>query len=290
VARQGPRAHRRRVRHRAAGVAPAIVTTSLPDGVVGQPYSSAIAATGTPSPTLQFTAGSLPPGLSFAPATGAISGTPTQAGAFTFSVAATNGVSPDATRTFTLTITEPPAVEHYAYLPLVAGGPARPDLVGSVQLEPNKRVFAAGEPVEVRVTITNVGSAPSAPAWADLFINPSAPPTRAGMIWYEWCGLEPCHGIAWAVPALAPGQSVTLVSAAGSYSAGHTIWPGWFAHGTTDLYLYVDSYKSDSGTGAVLESDEANNRAELHGLSVTGANPSVAGVQSARELPARPNP
>jgi hypothetical protein len=269
------------------GVAPAILTTSLPAGVVGEPYSSTIAATGTPSPALGVTAGSLPPGLSLDSATGAVTGTPGAAGTFAFTVTASNGIDPNATRAFSIVVAKP---AYRTFLPLAARPVRKPDLVGSFRLTPDKRSFTAGEAVGISVTVTNIGDAPSDAAWVDLFINPSSPPSRADMVWYDYCGLRPCYGIAWAVPVLAPGQSVTLTSAPGSYSAGHTIWPGWFASGTTDLYLYVDSYKSGSAVGAVDERDETNNRAELHGLSVTGPNPPAVSLLSAADLPARPNP
>jgi len=58
--------------------APTIVTTSLPEAVVNQPYNQQITMAGGTSPyTWQITTGSLPPGLSFDTGTGIISGTPT---------------------------------------------------------------------------------------------------------------------------------------------------------------------------------------------------------------------
>ncbi|MGH9642488.1 MAG: putative Ig domain-containing protein [Terriglobales bacterium] len=54
-------------------------------GQVGVAYSSALIATGGVSPyTFSIIAGSLPPGLTLNPSTGAITGTPTQPGAFNF--------------------------------------------------------------------------------------------------------------------------------------------------------------------------------------------------------------
>jgi len=53
-----------------------ITTTSLPDGVVNQPYSSSIAATGG-TPPYTFSASGLPSSLSINASTGAITGTPT---------------------------------------------------------------------------------------------------------------------------------------------------------------------------------------------------------------------
>jgi hypothetical protein len=173
------------------------------------------------------------------------------------------------------------------YLPSVSQT-LGPDLVGSFSLVPDKRVFAAGEPVQVVITITNQGSQPAAASWADLFINPSAPPSAANTTWNMVCALTPCLGLTWQVPPLAPGQSVTLSSAPGSYSAPYSAWPGWFASGTTDLYLYVDSWNPADPNGAVVEISEYNNRAELHGLTVAGSNPALFSVKQATAIPRRP--
>ncbi|RIJ70551.1 hypothetical protein D1871_18355 [Nakamurella silvestris] len=72
-----------------------ITTPSLPGGTVGVGYSSPVAATGTGPITFEVSSGSLPPGLSIDPDTGLISGSPTQAGVFTFTVKALNSDSSD---------------------------------------------------------------------------------------------------------------------------------------------------------------------------------------------------
>lgn len=185
-------------------------------------------------------------------------------------------------------------LDQTVYLPLMINQTSlqsAPDLIGSFALTPNKRDFNAGEPVRITAIITNTGTAASGPFYADFFINPSEPPVAANTIWNEVCGLQPCYGIAWYVKdGLGPGQSITLTSTPDSYSTGHTIWPGWFASGSTDLYLYVDSWNPRIPTGAVAESDEVNNPAELHGLIVTGANPRHADLTRATDLPPRPIP
>jgi hypothetical protein len=182
-------------------------------------------------------------------------------------------------------------VAHLTYLPVIHKAEAlAPDLVGSFSLSPDKRAFEAGEEVLVTVTITNQGTARAAPFWVDLFINPSEAPTVANTLWNHLCALTPCHGIAWGVvDGLDPGESITLTSTEEDYSDGHTIWPGYFVNGTTDLYLYVDVWNPGVATGAAAELDETNNRAELHGLQVSGENPVQAlSQQQAEELPPRP--
>jgi hypothetical protein len=161
------------------------------------------------------------------------------------------------------------------------------DLVASISISPNKQSFNAGEPVTIYVTISNQGNASAEPFWVDLSINPSSPPTAANQIWNQQCDLTPCFGIAWNVEnALAPGQSITLSSQ--SLPAGYSNWPGWFAAGTSDLYVYVDSYNPGVATGAVAESDETNNRAELRGLTVSGKNPRFVDSPNINTIPQRP--
>jgi len=65
---------------------PTIVTTSLNAGVVNQAYSQTLSRTGGTTPFNWQLAGSLPPGLSFDYGTGVISGIPTSAGTYPFSV------------------------------------------------------------------------------------------------------------------------------------------------------------------------------------------------------------
>jgi hypothetical protein len=82
----------------------AITTTALPEGKVGASYSQAFTATGgTPPYTFTTSAGSLPPGITL---TGAVlSGTPTKAGSYTFTIQVTDNVSAKATQQFTIVIT-----------------------------------------------------------------------------------------------------------------------------------------------------------------------------------------
>jgi uncharacterized repeat protein (TIGR01451 family) len=181
----------------------------------------------------------------------------------------------------------------------LCGVPGRPrclpDLVGSIRLEPDKRAFAAGEAVQISVTVTNQGYATASPFWVDLYINPSEPPDAPNQLWDLRCSLTPCFGLTWKVDEyLERGESVVLTSEPGSFDTKLSRWNGWFASGTSDLYAYVDSWSCedwDKGDcdpmGAMVELDEHNNRDELHNLNVTGTNPTVTLSQEPLLTPLR---
>ena len=90
--------------------APAITSASGTTLTVGAAGSFAVTASGYPSST--FTeSGPLPSGVTLSTA-GVLSGTPAAGtgGTYPITIAATNGVSPDATQSFTLTVDQAPAI------------------------------------------------------------------------------------------------------------------------------------------------------------------------------------
>ncbi|GHS92649.1 hypothetical protein AGMMS50276_01020 [Synergistales bacterium] len=89
-------------------IAPTITTTDLVSGMVGVAYSQTLVATGDAPITWSLEGGSLPSGLTLSSA-GVISGNPTAAGAFAFTVKASNGVNPDAAKNFSITIAAAPS-------------------------------------------------------------------------------------------------------------------------------------------------------------------------------------
>ena len=82
---------------------PVFKFTSLGDGVVGSAFTGDASATsvGSTSITYAVTAGTLPAGLTLDPATGAITGTPTVAAAYDFTVTATTNDSVIASQRYT---------------------------------------------------------------------------------------------------------------------------------------------------------------------------------------------
>jgi len=93
---------------------PAITSAGSATLQVGVPGAFTVTATGTPTPTITA-AGAMPGGVSFVnngDGTATLSGTPAAGagGTYPITLTATNGVSPDATQNFVLTITQPPAI------------------------------------------------------------------------------------------------------------------------------------------------------------------------------------
>ncbi|QSQ20303.1 PQQ-dependent sugar dehydrogenase [Pyxidicoccus parkwayensis] len=83
-------------------MAPVITSTAVTTAVVGSPYRYDVEANGRPTPTYSLV-GTVPQGMTIDAATGLISWTPSAAGSADVTVRASNGESPDADQTFTLT-------------------------------------------------------------------------------------------------------------------------------------------------------------------------------------------
>jgi VCBS repeat-containing protein len=91
--------------------APAITSGNSATFGVGQSGTFTVTATGFPAPTLSES-GTLPSGITFNPATGALSGTAAAGtgGTYLISFKAANGVGTDAVQSFTLTINQAAAI------------------------------------------------------------------------------------------------------------------------------------------------------------------------------------
>src|SRR4029079_5511114 len=68
-------------------IVPTFTAESAPaNALVGSPYSFKFIATGAPTPTLALASGTLPPGLTFNPTTGLLSGKPTTVGSYAITI------------------------------------------------------------------------------------------------------------------------------------------------------------------------------------------------------------
>ncbi|MHA3774172.1 DUF4082 domain-containing protein [Verrucomicrobiota bacterium sgz303538] len=148
-----------------------ITTTSLPDGNVNNAYNATLAASGGTLPrTWSLTSGSLPPGLTLASSTGAISGTPTTAGTFSFTLQVSDSSVPMQTVSKTLSI----AVSASA---LVITTTSLPD--GNANVAYNATLAASGGTLPRTWALTS-GSLPPGLTLASSTGGISGTPTTAG--------------------------------------------------------------------------------------------------------------
>jgi hypothetical protein len=140
---------------------------TLPSGTVGVGYSTTIGVASGGAATYSIVGGNLPPGLSFVSAgNGAlVTGTPTTAGTYTFTVKAVDAQNTSDTRDFTLTI-KPPA--------LSVGGSAT--VTGTVGVPLTASFGCTGGVPPYTTSIT--GSLPPGVSFANCGI--SGTPTQAG--------------------------------------------------------------------------------------------------------------
>lgn len=115
---------------------PPLLAAAAPAAGVSAPYSFRPTTQGSPAPVLSISAGALPPGLTLDSAAGVISGTPTQAGVFTFTVTATNALG-TATRAYSLTVAATLAATGVEVSPVLAVGVAA--LLGGILLAQLRR-------------------------------------------------------------------------------------------------------------------------------------------------------
>jgi hypothetical protein len=125
-----------------SGTRPTITTNSLPNGTVGVAYNQTLAATGDQPIRWSFLSGTWPVGLEFAvedDTSGEITGTPTVANTYTFTLKAQNAAGAD-TKEYTITIA-----------PAGSGGGTRPSITtaslpgGTVGVAYSQTLAATGD-------------------------------------------------------------------------------------------------------------------------------------------------
>jgi hypothetical protein len=109
-----------------------IITSSAPPGTVDVPYSFVLTANGGGAQSWSIIAGTLPPGLTLT-STGAVRGTPTAAGEFTFTVRVQDGQRASS-KQLTIAVRKP----------LVIAAPTVPKAEVGVELKPLRLVATGG--------------------------------------------------------------------------------------------------------------------------------------------------
>jgi len=109
----------------AASTPPTITSASSTTSVLGTLGSFTVTTTGSPTPSIAES-GSLPSGVTFQDngnGTGTLSGTPGASGMFGITFTASNGVLPNATQSFTLTVNQVSAITAVRFLEQSSWGP-----------------------------------------------------------------------------------------------------------------------------------------------------------------------
>jgi hypothetical protein len=246
-----------------APAAPVITSGSSTTFTEGSAGMFAVTSTGNPTAALSQS-GALPDGVTFSDngdGTATLAGTPTagSAGSYPITIGATNGVSPDASQSFTLTVNPAPAA------PVITSGSSASFTKGSAG---TFTVTSTGVPT---AALSETGSLPSGVTFTDngdgtatLAGNPGAAGTFPITI-HATNGVSPDASQSFtltvhAAPAITSGSSTTfVVGTSGSFTVTSTGNP------TPAL--------SESGTlpSGVNFTDNGNGTAKLSGTPAAGS-------------------
>ncbi|OLR92038.1 hypothetical protein BJP25_24500 [Actinokineospora bangkokensis] len=186
------------------GIDPVGLSGTLPGGTTGVAYSATVAHTGGEPVALTVSAGSLPPGLSMTTG-GVVTGTPTTAGSFAFTVTASNAVS-STSRGYTIVVAQATTSVQLTSSanPSVIGGPVRFTAAVTGATTGSVQFTVDGKPLGAPVPLSG-GSAQSAPVTLTL---------GAHQVVAAYQGSVPSSAsltqvVRYAVKVLSPGASVT---------------------------------------------------------------------------------
>jgi hypothetical protein len=84
-----------------------LAPTTLPDGTTGVAYNQTVTASGGTGGFTYSSTGTLPPNVLLSPSTGALTGTPTTAGSYNFTIIATDTAAATGSQAYTVVISDP---------------------------------------------------------------------------------------------------------------------------------------------------------------------------------------
>ncbi|RPJ53233.1 MAG: IPTL-CTERM sorting domain-containing protein [Acidobacteria bacterium] len=148
--------------------------TTLPDGVTGTPYSATVTATGGAAPyTYAVSSGALPPVLLLDSGTGAITGTPTTAGTFIFTITATDANGCSGSQLYSIVIAATPPCPPITLSPLalpagVVGTPYNQTVTATGGVAPYTFASAPVPPVP-GLTLSSAGVLSGSPTTVGIF-------------------------------------------------------------------------------------------------------------------------
>ncbi len=135
-------------------------------------------------------------------------------------------------------------------LPLVLAHYGQPDLlITAIRLDPIV-------PGALSILLHNQGDGAASSFWIDGYLDPATPPE----VNQPWPTLGCQYGLAWFVPALLPGQMLTLTVGGPYFQDLYSRWPAEYPAGPHTFWAYADSWGAPQPYGAVEELDEGNNR------------------------------
>jgi DNA-binding beta-propeller fold protein YncE len=220
------------------GISPLLSGTASSAAVTtGSQVSAAFVAGGLPAPTITET-GPLPAGVTFNPTTGVLSGAPAAgtAGVYSVTFTASNGVAPDYSLPYTLTVTAPPAAYYTPVGPVRVldtrngtggfGSPVGPGGTISLQVTGVDGVPSSGvTAVVLNVTVTS----PTAYSYVTVYPDGIARPLASNLNFYA-------------------GNTIANLVTVPVGSDGKVDF--YNAVGSTELIADLQGYYTTSGAGA----------------------------------------
>ncbi len=272
--------------------APAITVAALPTvATVRTPFSLTITASGLPAPTFSLLSGKLPAGLTLDPATGVISGTITQAGAFAGVVRATNSAG-TADLPFSIFAASKPAGQAVVAKFAVSGVPVA-TLLNSDGTAAGVAAAPFGPGVTSRVVLADVtgDGVPDA-------VHASGPGVRdrvvvidgvTGKVAFDWLPFEPTFaGGALVAAGDVDGDGRADVAVAADATGGGRVV---VYSGRTGLvladYFGIDDINFRGGARVTLGDITGDGLADLVVAAGSGGGPRVAVFDGATLRPGR---